>query len=176
MSLFWAGPTAQMLCQEAAPESSWHGYSAPVPRVPGKRHPAMGFLHESIPHGQSIPSHIHAHTCNKEINQIKASKHELERGKHIGTVYIQGNFYLGVPSRGCGAKTVLLHTGGEQRSICLVAKGFSGVCLEISAQRKREMLLADKYFTCGHKFQLGPGIKSSQDIFLIKQRGFLSSV
>lgn len=70
-------------CWEAVPTPSWHVYSALVPRVPGKCHPAMGFLHESIPHGQSVPAHICADTCNKETNQLKASKQELERGKHI---------------------------------------------------------------------------------------------
>jgi len=64
---------------------------------------------------------------------------------------------------------------GKRGDVCLVVKGCSRACLEISAQRRRKMLPADKYFTCGYKFQLGPGTKSSQDTFLIQQRGFLSS-
>ena len=164
-----------MLCQEAAPKPSWHGYSAPVLRVPGKRHPAMAFLHESIPHGQSIPSHICVHTCNKEINQLKASKHELEREKHMlglstsrETSILECHLVAVVPKLYSCAL-------GQRGNTCLVAKGCSRACLDISAQRRKEMLLADKYFRRGHRFQLAPGIKSSQDIFLIKPRGFLSS-
>lgn len=42
-------------------------------------------------------------------------------------------------------------------------------------RRKRETFLADQYFTRGHRFQPALGERSSQDVFLIKQRVFLSS-
>lgn len=128
------------------------------------------------PMAKTVPSHICVHTYNKETNQLKASKHELERGKHMSGLsrsremsILECHLVAVVPKLYSCAL-------GKRRNTCLVAKGCSRACLEISAQRRREMLLADKYFTHGHRFQLAPGIKSSQDIFLIKPRGFLSSL
>lgn len=109
MSMSQVAPTAQVLCMEAAPPPSWPGCSALVLRVPSDHHPAVGFLPQSIAHGQSIPFPTHGHTC------YNSSQTWIREGEApVGTIYIQGNIDPGVPPRGCGAKTGLLGTGGAQ--------------------------------------------------------------